>query len=52
MKGQRRRIREALQDIGRFTSTHDDAGRKAKSGLDLDPLVEALRKTMERRRGL
>ena len=35
---------EALQDIGRFTSTHDDARHKAKSGLDLDSLGEALRR--------
>jgi hypothetical protein len=41
---QRRRIREALQDMGRSTSTHDDARRKAKSGLDLDSLGEALRR--------
>jgi len=41
---QRRRIREASQDIGRSTSTHDDARRKAKSGLDLDSLGDALRR--------
>jgi hypothetical protein len=43
-ESQRRRIREALHGIGCSTSTHGDARRKAKSGVDLDSLEEALRR--------